>query len=131
MTTTDPEKARDILKAVFPFTEKTTQKMAVYRNPRGREIAVQRERSESFYAWLEKYDIALPGIAVKNEKFPSQPYDRKQRVGWVSGAHRLIEMNRKALARRVTQHDRASADTPHVGLRRDRLLAIDQSSSRA
>ena len=78
MTTIDPEKARDLLKGVFPFTEKTTQKIAVYRNPKGREIAVQRERSESFYVWLEKYDIALPGIAVKNDKFPGQPYDRKQ-----------------------------------------------------
>ena len=78
MAIIDPDTARDVLKVAFPFTEKTTQKFAVYRNPKGREIAVQRERSESFYVWLERYDIELPGIVVKNEKFPGQPYDRKQ-----------------------------------------------------
>lgn len=74
----DPDKARVMLNTAFPFTEKTTQKLAVYRNPKGREIAVQLERSGAFYVWLEKYDIEVPGIAVKNAKFPGQPYDRKQ-----------------------------------------------------
>ncbi len=78
MTLIDPEKAQGIFKAAFPFTEKTTQKVAVYRNQKGREIAVQRERSESFYVWLEKYDTEIDGISVKNEKHPGQPYDRKQ-----------------------------------------------------
>ncbi len=78
MATIDIEQARAMFKKAFPMTEKTTQKMATYKNQGGREIALQRERSNAYYLWLEKYDVDFEYVTVKNQKNPGQPYDRKQ-----------------------------------------------------
>ena len=78
MTTIDIEQARSMLKDAFPMTEKVTQKMAVYKNQSGREIALQRERINAYYLWLERYDVNLDHVSVKNLKNPGQAYDRKQ-----------------------------------------------------
>jgi hypothetical protein len=77
-TTVDIEKARKLFKDAFPFTENTTQKMAVYKNLKGREIALQRERSLAFYIWLEKYDTTIEGVTIKNDKNPGLPYGQTQ-----------------------------------------------------
>lgn len=74
----ETEKAREILKDIFPYTEKTTQYLAVYKSKKGREFALERDRSEAFYIWVEKYDGNIDGICIKNAKNPRQPYSSKQ-----------------------------------------------------
>ncbi|MFT5760419.1 MAG: hypothetical protein ACI9LM_005205 [Alteromonadaceae bacterium] len=76
----DTEKARNELKKAFPFTEVCTKYIAKYNTKSGKEIAIERDRSEAFYVWLQKFDTTagIEGIKIKNEKFPGQPYDRKQ-----------------------------------------------------
>ena len=71
----DTEKARNELKKAFPFTEVCTK----YNTKSGKEIAIEIDRSEAFYVWLQKFDTTagIEGIKIKNEKFPGQPYDRK------------------------------------------------------
>jgi hypothetical protein len=72
------EKARELLKEAFPFTEKTTVYIAGYRTESGREIALERDRAEAFYVWVQKYDVEIEGIAIQNKNFPGKPYDRRQ-----------------------------------------------------
>ncbi|MGA7799841.1 MAG: hypothetical protein WCC36_03440 [Gammaproteobacteria bacterium] len=72
------EEARDVLKEAFPFTEVCTQYIARYKTRSGRELALERDRTESIFVWLEKYGAEIPGVSVKNEKYPGRPYERKQ-----------------------------------------------------
>jgi hypothetical protein len=72
------EHAREALKETFPFTEACTQYIARYNTKSGKEIALERERTEAFFVWVQKYDDAIDGVTIKNEKNPGQPYDRKQ-----------------------------------------------------
>ncbi len=72
------EQAIHELKTAFPFTEVRNQYIAKYSTKRGKEIALERERTGAIYIWLQKYDTELDGVRVKNEKYPNQPYDRKQ-----------------------------------------------------
>jgi hypothetical protein len=74
----DIEFARNELKKAFPFTEVCTQYIARYNTKTGKEIALERDRSGAFYIWLQRYDVSIADIVIKNEKFPGQPYDRKQ-----------------------------------------------------
>ncbi len=74
----DIKKARELLKAAFPMTEKALKKMAVYKNKSGMEIAMQLVRSRAFYLWLEKYDSSLEYVSIKNVKNPGQPYASTQ-----------------------------------------------------
>jgi hypothetical protein len=74
----DTESARNEFKAAFPFTEVCTQYIARYNSRSGREIALERDRTEAFFVWLQKYDISIEGVKIKNEKFPGQPYGWKQ-----------------------------------------------------
>lgn len=74
----DTEKAREEFKKHFPFTEVCTQYIARYKTKSGKEIALERDRSDAFYVWLQKFDKNIEGIQIKNTKFPGQPYDRKQ-----------------------------------------------------
>lgn len=72
------EQARDVLKETFPFTESCTQYIAKYKTKSGKEIALERERTEAFFVWVQKYNEVIDGVTIKNEKHPGQPYDRKQ-----------------------------------------------------
>lgn len=70
--------AHQILKDTFPFTEVSTQYIARFSTKSGRELALERDRSEAIFLWLQKYDQSFDGVKIKNEKFPGQPYDSKQ-----------------------------------------------------
>lgn len=72
------EKARDELKKAFPFTERCTQYIARYETESGKELALERDRKDAYYVWVQKYDTSIPGIRIKNRSHPGQPYDRKQ-----------------------------------------------------
>tara|TARA_R110002072_G_scaffold302794_1_gene488769 strand:+ start:6245 stop:6598 length:354 start_codon:yes stop_codon:yes gene_type:complete len=74
----DTEKAREAFKQAFPFTEVCTQYIARYNTKSGMEIALERDRSDAFYVWLQKYDVEIDGVLVKNQKYPGLPYGRKQ-----------------------------------------------------
>ena len=74
----EQEDAREALKTAFPFTEVTTQYVACYRTKTGKEIVLERNREDAFYIWLQKYDTEIEGVVVRNQKFPNQPYARKQ-----------------------------------------------------
>ena len=75
---TNTEQARELLKRAFPFTEMTTKYIARYNTQSGKELALERERTDALYIWLQKYDADIEGVSIRNEKFPGQPYDRKQ-----------------------------------------------------
>ena len=78
MTETMAENAREILKAIFPFTEKYTDYISAYKTVGGRDIALERNRTDACYLWLEKYDQSIDGVEIKNLKNPGMPYDPKQ-----------------------------------------------------
>lgn len=70
--------AQKKLKENFPFTEVLTQYIAKYETKNGKELALERERTEGIFLWLQKYDQIMDGVRVKNEKYPGQPYEAKQ-----------------------------------------------------
>lgn len=72
------EHAQKRLKDKFPFTEVSTQYIAKYETRSGRELAIERGRTEAIYLWLQKYDQAIDGVRLNNKKFPGKPYDAKQ-----------------------------------------------------
>lgn len=78
MNSVDTELARDVLKEAFPHTEVCTQYIARYATRSGKEIALERDRAEALYVWVQKFEAGMPGIQVKNAKFPGLPYERKQ-----------------------------------------------------
>jgi len=72
------EQAQAVLKNAFPFTETTTQYIARYETKRGKQLALERDRSEGIYLWLQKYDQSISGVEINNSKIPGQPYERNQ-----------------------------------------------------
>lgn len=76
----DAKEAHKILSEVLRFAglQRQTDYIAVFRNPKGRELALERDRTEAFYVWLEKYTTVIPGVVVKNQENPGEPYARKQ-----------------------------------------------------
>ena len=74
----DTEKARELMKDGFPFTERCTQYIARYNTKTGKEIALERDRTEAFFVWIQKYEAEIEGVVIKNEKFPGLPYERTQ-----------------------------------------------------
>jgi hypothetical protein len=71
-------KAHKLLKEKFPLTEVFTQYVAKFETRSGRELALEKNRTEAIFLWLQKYDQTIEGVEIKNEKFPGQPYDSKQ-----------------------------------------------------
>lgn len=74
----DTENVHIMLKDMFPFTEAYTQYIAVFRTLNRRELALERDRTEAFYIWLERYDQDIPGVTINNVKHPGQSYGPKQ-----------------------------------------------------
>ena len=72
------EDSRQILKEYFPYTERCTQYIAKYQTKSGKEIALERNRTEAIYIWLQKYSTNIDGVTIQNEKFPGMPYERTQ-----------------------------------------------------
>jgi hypothetical protein len=72
------EHAHKVLKNAFPFTETNTQYIARFATKSGKELALERERTESIFIWLQKYDQNIDGVEIKNSKFPGQAYERNQ-----------------------------------------------------
>lgn len=70
--------AQNKLKLKFPFTEVSTQYIAKYETKAGRELALERDRSDAIFLWLQKYDQDINGVTVKNEKYPGKPYEANQ-----------------------------------------------------
>jgi hypothetical protein len=70
--------AHKILKEKFPFTEVSTQYIAKFESKSGRELALEKERIEGVFLWLQKYNQSIEGVQIKNQKFPGQPYESKQ-----------------------------------------------------
>jgi hypothetical protein len=71
-------KANKVLKDKFPFTEVFTQYIAKFETKSGRELALEKNRTEAIFLWLQKYDQSIEGVQIKNEQFPGQPYVSKQ-----------------------------------------------------
>ena len=74
----DSERAIAEMKTAFPHTGKFTQSIACFQTPKGREIAVQRRRTDACYVWVQRYDTSIAGITVRNTKTPGMPYSKDQ-----------------------------------------------------
>ncbi|WP_036800658.1 hypothetical protein [Photobacterium marinum] len=72
------EQAQHLLNDKLRIAKNMTQYLAIYNTKSGRELALERERSEAIYVWLQKYNLSIEDVEVKNEKFPGQPYGPKQ-----------------------------------------------------
>jgi hypothetical protein len=72
--------AHKALSSILKFAgiHKQTDYISVFYNENRRELALERERSEAIFVWLEKYETSIPGVSIKNQQFPGQPYDWKQ-----------------------------------------------------
>lgn len=66
------------MKKAFPHTGRFTQYIASFKTPKGREIAVQRGRTEAYYVWVQRYDTPIAGITIRNTKYPGMPYSKDQ-----------------------------------------------------
>ena len=71
-------KARELLKSIFPFTEMKKEHIAAFKTKKGRELVLELNRKEAFYLWMEKFDVSLGGVSIKNQDYPGLPYERKQ-----------------------------------------------------
>lgn len=76
----DLKEARNLLSKTLQFAgiQKQTDYIAVFLNPKGREMALERDRSQAIHVWVEKFNTSIPGVVIKNEKHPGQPYERNQ-----------------------------------------------------
>lgn len=76
----DTKEAHKILSEALNFAglQQQTDYIAVFKSKSGRELALERDRTEAFYVWLEKYTTSIPGVSIKNQSNPGQPYERKQ-----------------------------------------------------
>lgn len=76
----DSREAHEILSAKLNFagTQKQTEYISIFKNKNGRELALERNRSEAFYVWLEKYQTTIDDVTIKNQENPGKPYSYKQ-----------------------------------------------------
>lgn len=76
----DTKEAHKILSESLRFAgvQKQTDYIAVFQNSKGRELALERDRSEAFYIWLERYSAVIPEVIIKNQENPGEPYGWKQ-----------------------------------------------------
>lgn len=74
----DADNARVEFKRIFPFTEVCTYHIARYRTKYNKEIALERNRTTAYYVWVQRYDVEIPGVSIKNEKYPGRPYESNQ-----------------------------------------------------
>ena len=62
---------------LMPFNTPTDY-IASFRTASGREMALERERTEGFFVWLQKYTTEIKGVAIQNDKHPGEPYAPNQ-----------------------------------------------------
>lgn len=74
----DIDAAREEFKKIFPYSEVSKDHILVYKTKSGKEIALEPDRTEAYYVWIQRFDTIIEGIQIKNVKYPGQPYDRKQ-----------------------------------------------------
>lgn len=66
--------AEDLLrKSLIPYNSPTDY-IASFRTIAGREIALERNRVEGFYVWVQKYTTDIDGVSIENIEFPGKPY---------------------------------------------------------
>ena len=78
MIKVDSQDAEKLLKKRLMYSNTPTDYIATFRTASGREIALERERTEGFFVWLHKYTTEINGIDVENEKYPGKPYTANQ-----------------------------------------------------
>lgn len=74
MSPVDSKEAEKLLRKLLTPYNLPTQYIATFRTKSGREIALERDRTEAFFVWVQKYTVDLDGVTIQNEKFLEQPY---------------------------------------------------------
>jgi hypothetical protein len=74
MIKVDSKDAEKLLrKRLNPFNIPTDY-IASYRTASGRELALERDRTEGFFVWLQKYTTEIGGITIENIEHSAEPY---------------------------------------------------------
>lgn len=75
------DQAEKLLAATFARLGDPTKKLAAFRTPSGRQLALQLERKGDIYVWAECFDGQIEGVAINNSKRPGMPYAADQARG--------------------------------------------------
>lgn len=74
MIKVDSKDAEKLLRKRLNPINIPTDYIASYRTASGRELALERDRTEGFFVWLQKYTTEISGITIKNIEHPGEPY---------------------------------------------------------
>ena len=70
----DSKEAEVLLRKTLSPYNTPTDYIASFRTKSSRELALERERTEGFYVWVQKYTTEIGGVSIENEKYPGKPY---------------------------------------------------------
>lgn len=62
----------------FARLREPTKKLAAFRTVKGRQIALERERRNDIFVWIERYEARVEGVEIRNLQCPGQTYAADQ-----------------------------------------------------
>jgi hypothetical protein len=74
----DSKEAETLLRKILSPYNNPIDYIASYRTSSGRELALERQRTEGFYVWVQKYTTKINGITIQNREYPGLPYEASQ-----------------------------------------------------
>ena len=74
----DSKEAEILLRATLIPYNNPVNYIASYRTKSGREVALERERTEGYFVWVQKYTTQILGVTIQNQKVPGMPYVASQ-----------------------------------------------------
>ena len=66
------------LRERLPGTENRTKYISCFSNTSGRQIAIEKERQDGIYIWVECHTPEIEGVEIRNRNTPGFPYSRSQ-----------------------------------------------------
>jgi len=70
--------AEALLSRQFARLCEPSKYIATFRTAEGRHLGLTRSAKDDIFVWIECHDAAMPGVTVRNVKFPGQPYAAEQ-----------------------------------------------------
>ncbi len=70
--------AEELLRKRYCTAIQSTDYILAFRTSRGRELALERERSDSYFLWLQKYNQDFDGVSIRNLHGGDGPYSASQ-----------------------------------------------------
>ena len=89
--------AEALLNKQFAPLREPSKYIATFRTAKGRHLGLTRSAKDDIFVWTECHEAAMPGVTVRNVKFPGQPYAADQ----VRSSNITTQSNRLGLGNRA------------------------------